>query len=322
MKTILLKAKRRLLILMAALSLMMSSSAMAITCDYLYSTLAERDIWVFYGQNMIVQQNAPAGTVIFETWTNQFGGGRGFLGCRTAWTLAMELDMFPTLSSYGNKVYNTNIPGIGLRLSVMQGGEIFPATRAMGADVYAVIAGLGVGVQLIKTTAGATGTGLITSGRIAGFRIKESPTYFASLSTYSGGRVVAGSCTVNATTVNVKLEQATTTNFTGIGSTAKPKTFNIALNCNSGTKVKLTLDGKRAGPAGVLGLNTGSGQASGIGIQLLKGTSVIALGSKLDYGTSGSGTTQLPVIARYYQTAATIVPGTTSASATFTVEYN
>lgn len=321
MKDLILKTNRKILSLMAILSLMMSSSVMAITCDYLNSMPTQRDIWVFYGSNMIVQQNAPAGTVIYQTWSNQYAGGEGFLGCKTPWTFSMDMDMFSTLSSYGNKVYNTNIAGVGIRISQAYTTEVFPTTRAMGGDVYAIVKGLGLAVQLIKTTSGATGTGVITSGRIAGMHIVESPSYKASLSSYSGGKIVAGSCSVNNTSIPVKLDPATTGNFTGIGSTAKAKNFNITLNCNAGTSVKLTLDGKRAGPAGVLGLSSGGTQATGMGIQLVRGTTPVALGTKLDFGKMGNGTVQLPLIARYYQTGA-IVPGTTNTTATFTVEYN
>lgn len=313
------KKFKKLLLLSSALLLMASQSAMALNCNTNTTTPAERSRELIF-TDVVVQQNAPAGTVLATTWSGGYASGKGFMTCTTTWQLATQLPLFPTLSSYGNNVYNTNIAGVGLKMSTYQSGEPLPLNKSIPGNVLFKLDGIGITGQLIKTTAGATGTGTINGGQVAKMSIVSNPILFAELNMWTT-KVTAGSCTINTTTINVKLDPATTDNFSGAGSTAKPKNFNITLNCNSGTSIKLTLEGKRAGPTGVLGLNTGKDQASGIGIQLLKGTTPVALGTKLNFGTSGSGTTQLPLTARYYQTAA-IVPGTTNTSATFTVEYN
>jgi type 1 fimbria pilin len=74
---------------------------------------------------------------------------------------------------------------------------------------------------------------------------------------------------------------------------------------------------------GVLKLdNPGPYSASGVGVQLLYNSAPVPLGTRMTIATtSADGAYDIPLKARYIQTAAQIVPGKADANATFTMTY-
>lgn len=273
---------------------------------------------VTFGQ-LIVQRDTPVGTVIASVSSGEFDGNKSLFACSEAWVDVNEPVIFNTLSSYGNNVFNTNIPGVGIRISSPSSAIPFNSNYTANQSFYL----LPRTVELIKTSSGGVGAGVLTVGDIAINYAQPDPSYHALLSLSGTNTIVPVACSVNNTVINVSLDDAVIADFKGVGSTAKPKDFNIGLNCDAGTNVKLTLDGNSAGPAGVLSLNAGEHQASGIGIQVLNGTTPVVLGNQLDLGTAGkTGDMQIPLVAQYYQTDASIVAGLTNATATFTMVYN
>ena len=128
---------------------------------------------------------------------------------------------------------------------------------------------------------------------------------------------------MNNTVINITLGNSVEADFSSMGSVAKPKVFTVGLNCDTGTHVKMTLDGSSAGPAGVLAFNAGADEASGIRSRLLKGGTPVILGSVLGLGIAiTAGSLQLLLTARYYQKAEPIVGGKTNTKAAFTMAYN
>ncbi|MGY2798953.1 type 1 fimbria pilin [Ewingella americana] len=269
--------------------------------------------------NVIVQRDTPVGSVVASVNLPEYAGGEVLFRCDTAWVYNAKNVLFTTLSSYGNTVYDTNISGLGIRITLTT--RAVPSTGDFLKDQGVFIKG-GT-IELIKTSTGSVGAGNLTTGDAAYFFASQDPTYRAVLRLTGSNTITPVACSVSNTVINVSLDDAVYSDFSGVGSTAKPKDFNIGLNCDAGTNVKLTLDGNAAGPAGVLALNAGSNQAKGIGIQLVKSAAPVALGTPLDFGTATSaGDMQLPLIARYYQTEASITGGTTNTTATFTMTYN
>ncbi|KAA8728789.1 fimbrial protein [Ewingella americana] len=269
--------------------------------------------------NVIVQRDTPIGSVIASTTSGDFFGGKPLFSCTEEWTASHEPMLYTTLSSYGNKVFNTNIAGVGIRVSGVS--QAVPFTSS-----YLSTQSITLGprtVELIKTSSGGVGSGNLTVGDISQTYAQPDSSYKALVALRGTNTIIPVACSVNNTVINVSLDDAAVADFKGVGSTAKPKDFNIGLNCDAGTNVKLTLDGNSAGPAGVLSLNAGEHQASGIGIQVLNGTTPVVLGNQLDLGTAGkTGDMQIPLVAQYYQTDASIIAGLTNATATFTMVYN
>nr|WP_232447339.1 fimbrial protein [Burkholderia ubonensis] len=126
--------------------------------------------------------------------------------------------------------------------------------------------------------------------------------------------------------------------FTGIGSVSPARSFDIRLNCSGGglgtstnvytTLTDLTNPGNRSN---VLSLTRDS-RATGVGIQVLNGSTVLAYGPdsnasgninqwKAGSVTPGTATFSIPLSARYVQTAGSVTPGSAAGRATFTMSY-
>lgn len=135
---------------------------------------------------------------------------------------------------------------------------------------------------------------------------------------------VSSSCSVITNPINVTLPTISTTALGSVGATAGTTPFNISLSCTgaAGMSVSAQLDfnGTASGIQGVL--TPTSGTSSGIGVQVLDQTNTaVTFGTPEAEGTTPVGQMNIPYSARYYQTAATITPGTLKASATFTLTY-
>ncbi|WP_392559941.1 fimbrial protein [Orbus mooreae] len=138
-----------------------------------------------------------------------------------------------------------------------------------------------------------------------------------------GFTVTQATCMVVNRNLQVTLDPVSRFIFNGVGSTTNQgaKDFNISVKCQKSTNVKMQIDGVNTFDAskGVLGEE--SGHEIGVGIQLLYKDIPITFGSAFDVGTVNP-TLDIPLKARYYQTASTINPGTIGSFATFTMTYN
>nr|WP_283241704.1 fimbrial protein [Bordetella trematum] len=123
--------------------------------------------------------------------------------------------------------------------------------------------------------------------------------------------------------------------FTGVGSTSEAmKSFNLQVNCQGTTLVKLSINANNpftsgvgvGQPAATSGTTAGAG---GMGIQLLSGASgdtpwnfdnAMTL-NEANVGESGNTAFAVPLRARYYQTAATVRPGRLTVGFTVTFQY-
>ena len=132
------------------------------------------------------------------------------------------------------------------------------------------------------------------------------------------------SCTVNSETLTVQMGDVQKTVFTGKGSTSPEKGFNLALHCNANTKVYTTVSGT-ADPSkvqGVIALATGTGAATGAGVQIIYNNQPVSLGTLMHLqDVISESDISVPFQARYYQTGASITGGQANATATFTMTY-
>ena len=258
------KIKALLLCLIASPLLLVSQSTLA-ACSWA-DTGKQITVKVTFG-TVIVQRDAPVGSIIASVQSGAFNGEATLFICSDAWVLVNEPTLFTTISSYGNKVYDTNIPGVGIRISGASSAIPYNLNYVGSSAVFIS----NRTVELVKTSAGSVGAGSLNTGDIAKAYAQAEPTYRTLLALTGSNSIIPVACSVKNTVINVNLDDAVYSDFSGVGSTAKSKDFNIGLNCDAGTKVKLTLDGNAAGPAGVLKLNAGANQAKGMGIQLVKG---------------------------------------------------
>jgi len=96
------------------------------SCSFYSGVSGEVPGYLNFG-NVVVQRDTPVGSVLATTVTGAYNNGNAIAGCtREAWTARWELTQWGTLSGYGNGVYNTNLSGVGLRLSTAQSGKVLP----------------------------------------------------------------------------------------------------------------------------------------------------------------------------------------------------
>lgn len=305
--------------------LLVSFDAQAI-CKFADGVSGEISGYISFG-NVSVQRDAAVGSVIATATTGAYNGGNTLAGCSDPWTYRWELSKWTTLSSQGNNVYNTNIAGVGIRLTNTASGKMLPYDQSAGGNVYMSVGADGIKAELIKTgdiTGGTLSTGMIARASVV------NQFYFANVTLNGVSTITSESCAVTTNPVNVSLGSHDKNEFSGVGTTTAWNTFNIGLDCNKGARINVRIDpaaGAVDNMTDVMKLDdAGSGAtASGVGVQLWfrpNGGSAVKFGQETYYWTSGSGGSEtVQLQARYYQTAPTITPGSANATATFTLTY-
>lgn len=176
-------------------------------------------------------------------------------------------------------------------------------------------------------------TGPVTAGTLSSITLMQfnwyvyglgaSQGYFANL-TLNSTTVNAPACSVVRSDTPVQLPTIFSSALDGAGTTSGPTGFNVQLNCQSGTRLAITLDAsnKISTAAGVITNKTGAGYAGNVGVQILGGDgNPIIFGTPINEGTTTNGMMNLPFSARYYQTGAGITGGQVYATATYTLTY-
>lgn len=136
-----------------------------------------------------------------------------------------------------------------------------------------------------------------------------------------GFTVPAVTCTLaNATHT---LDDVLANDLAVVDSTAKPSTFDVAMNCPmANVDVTLTMtDAHQPGNTGS-DLAPGAGStAGGVQVQLLRGGLPLQLGQAWSHGFSAKGQQAIPFEARYHRTADPLVPGVITGEAVLTADY-
>ncbi len=311
-----------LLLLIVAVSPLAEAS-----CSFYSGVSGEVPGYLNFG-NVIVQRDTPLGSVLATTVTGAYNNGNAIAGCtREAWTARWELTQWGTLSGYGNGVYNTNLAGVGLRLTTAQSGKVLPYEASYPYDAggsWASIPGDGIKGELIKT--GDITSGTLTDGVLARASVVNQ-FYFANITLNGTNTVTSAACSVTSVDEPVQLGDHNKRDFSAVGYTTDWKAFNIVLDCNKSAHIYVQIDATKdaSNAPGVMALDTESGgTATGVGVQLYfaPDNSAAQFGQVKDYYTSPNGgmeTVQLK--ARYYQTASAVTAGSANATATFTLTY-
>ncbi|TKU37308.1 type 1 fimbrial protein [Citrobacter sp. wls716] len=313
----------RNVILFFLLLMAVSDVAMA-SCSFTGGVTSELAGYLNFG-NVTVQRDAPVGSVLATDVTGAYNNGNAIAGCtREAWTARWELTQWGTLSGYGSGVYNTNLPGVGLRLSTASSGKVLPYESSYPYNAggsWASIPGDGIKGELIKT--GNITSGTLTNGVLARASVVNR-FYFANVTLNGTNTVKSEACSVTTPSVDVPMRDHDKSEFSGAGSTTDWVSFDIGLNCDVGARINVRIDAPAdasAGSQGVMQLD--SGGASGVGIQLhyRPDDAVVQYGLERFYWQSVYGDEIVQLKARYYQTAGTITPGAANGTATFTLTY-
>ncbi|MFV7513194.1 fimbrial protein [Stenotrophomonas geniculata] len=239
--------------------------------------------------------------------------------------------------------YETDVPGVGIKLFRDSGAiqVYYPHQLSFGGGSTVTLIGGRFRIQLIKTAA-QTGSGVIApNGRFTTYYFDgDSASRPVLTSTFkgSGTTVVSPTCEVQAGSRNIAVDfgSVPNTTFTGVGSKAVDRDFEIRLNCQgsnvaayqSKIGIRLDADQDSSNMPGVLKLSAASNSATRIGIQMVQrdGTTEreVRFGQTINVGTTAPGTSvmALPLRARYVQTqAGTVGAGVANGQATFTIQY-
>jgi len=259
--------------------------------------------------------------------------------------------------------FPTGVAGIGVRMKYLSGALStclniwFGKLSNNGKGCYAesnwssgTIAAHTVFVEFIKT--GPITVSGSTSGYFAQWATEpgaSSPPKGSTVAKYVGlvwgyyawtnpvlFNVAVPTCTVTMPNITVPMGSVPLNSFTGLNSTAASQPLNISLTCaggktNSYTNVWTTLtDATNPGNVSSVLSLTPTSTATGIGIQVLNGTTPVSYGP--DSSTAGNtnqwfagqaqnGAFNIPLTARYIQTGTTVSPGSANGRATFTMSY-
>lgn len=301
-------------ILLSVATLFSSGSAMA------YCNGGTFDFYFDFG-TVTVARDAPVGTVIATA--RALNSTTSYATCTTitdTWAYAGTIFTAHSPIAY---VYNTNIPGVGIQLySTTQWLPWQGMTLGANAKTPQYYADA-TKYKLIKTGTIPSGNYSLTQGLILRHSVDTlGDVYRINI---GSGSVTAVACTLNSNAINVPLEDVLGTSLTAIGSVAKPKTFDVGLNCDAGARVNVQMSGTKntdTSAVGVLQLtNAGSpGVAKGVGIQILYNGSPLALNNRLVLKTSSGGQETFTFTAQYYQTKAAASVTTGSANTTMTLD--
>ncbi|VXC82880.1 Fimbria adhesin protein [Enterobacterales bacterium 8AC] len=239
-----------------------------------------------------------------------------------------------------DKVFSTNIPGIGLRFK--RGGEViitYPDTLMLNLpDEYHPRLGDSIfEIEVIKTAA-ATGSGRVTSGPYTtyDYRGGNNPLLTTSLSA-DAITIVSPSCLVkggNNQSVDIGVIRENQLN--GKGTYAGGSSFALELQCSGGVSlyggvdIKMTFDGTLATGTAVadgvlINETTGSQSAQGVGVQVLnEDQTPLEMGKPQLIGTLNDNEIHhitLKYFARFYQYLDSISTGEVRSHLIFNIDY-
>ncbi|MBB1628495.1 hypothetical protein A9974_24975 [Achromobacter sp. UMC71] len=235
-----------------------------------------------------------------------------------------------------NRVYSTNIPGIGYRV-IVPGviNKYFPGTytknfSVSGLESWGAATRWTVQFELVKT-ASRVGNGPLDRLTFARAQSGAGPSEPYLVLQIGDIRILAPSCQVAIGSRNqtVNLGQEFRNRFRGVGSTTASKDFQVIVNCQASPNgientVSLTMDATSdtSNAPGVLGIDSGTGTATGVGIQVLDNDGQpVTFGQPRQLGQSKDGDYLVPFKARYYQVANTVTGGKADGRATVTLTY-
>ncbi|WP_227317546.1 fimbrial protein [Cedecea davisae] len=313
------------------------------SCTFMDSRYNANDSVTLDLGHIVVQRDAPVGSVVATFNDTRLGSRNSFIQCDspgfvTRW--AQGSGGFMPVNYNGQTLYQSGVAGLAFRIVTSGAGstagrygtgplprQISNTACTWSADWWRLCGGTwgSYRLQLVKI-APVTGSGPVSIGSITQALVVGQ----TNILDYriGSGSVQTVACSVLNSSITVRMGKAKNTDFSGPGSTSGDADFALKLNCDAETKIKLTLapgsGGAQNSSLGILNLDTAqAGQtATGVGIQVLYNDTPLELGTMMSIATTSvDGAYSLPLVARYYQTGAKVTPGRADANATFTMTY-
>ncbi|MGI3452070.1 fimbrial protein [Citrobacter arsenatis] len=273
--------------------------------------------------NILVQRDAPVGSEIARARVS--GYAKLEVDAPDSPTSCSGAYMFNYLSAMPssiNNVFNTNLDGVGIRVSIPPGNFVLPSNGT------AYIYNLGFyDVMLIKT--GKITPGYLTPGVIMQGWFVTPDNYFMQISMDANTQVTVLACSLASQTLNFNLGDINASEFSNQAGFNPPRSDSqdLGLNCDASANINVELIGMQnpdaPGDTSVLALNGqgAPGTADGVGIQVLYNNAPLQLNRRIVLKRSAGGQETFPLVARYYQTKSVVKPGSASTTATLNITY-
>lgn len=282
--------------------------------------------------NIIVQRDVPVGTIL---WEGTLDGGTPTVvvkNCNNSPDVRANIkgaNTGVTTSTSDFQVWSTNVPGIGYAISHNKVGNPPFAPGWKWPDSFNVtyagltLTGTTSSMRLIVTGKGPSG--VINAGQYGRWTMSGLP--YRNIYINNSPTITRLACSLTTSSISVSLDDVVLgKDLTRVGSTAKPKTFNVGLNCDPNTRINVMMtgtDNTDTGVDGVLQLSRAGATdvAKGVGIQILYNSTPVKLNTNMKLKTSAGGNETFPFIAQYYQTLGTVTSGKANTSMTLNITY-
>ncbi|EPR0409953.1 fimbrial protein [Enterobacter asburiae] len=275
-------------------------------------------------QNIIVQRDVAVGTVLATQSKsyNYSAAGDGQSVCSFYYTM-----LYMNASSSGiEHVYDTNVPGVGIRATFTDyGGDHLaddPPTQGREFD-WGTTWQTGWRIELIKT--GKITSGTLQAGLAASAKFTPGP------GDQGNGKLTVNVTPATITQVQCSIKSSSLTfpmgnNIPLDNVTSVTATADLVLDCDAQANINITLNGTQnpdSTDSTVLAL-TGQGEAGvadGVGVQFYYNDKAIELNKALAPKRSAGGIETFPITAHYFQTKSQIMPGRADATAVINITY-
>ncbi|BCG09327.1 MULTISPECIES: fimbrial protein [Buttiauxella] len=288
------------------------------------------DISTISPGNMIVQRDAPVGTIIGSFRTTQIQAIMAI--CSPSGTRFSSFDYLGAIA-ISPGIYQTNLPGVGIYLenadTHVRVYNIQSNTTTMGMPGFNgnVNVWPGVDYNLVFVKTGEITSGSLQPGTVAHQTVVDDGGTMREIN-LAGGSVTQVACSIRTPNLVFPLGDIPVSAFGNtIGFIPDVSTTqNLGLDCDAGANINVSLNGTQnpdSSDASVLALNNqgGSDVASGVGIQLLYNDVPLVLNDAIVLKNSLGGVETFPLKARYIQTKTTVTAGDASTNATLQLTY-
>ncbi|MCO7555993.1 fimbrial protein [Metapseudomonas otitidis] len=294
---------------------------------------------------LLVPRDVPDGYVLYDSqWIVGTPGDVSCGGFLHHGPLSVTYGFMNGTSVPGfSDVYPTKVPGVGVKVAWSRKISPIPPNIEGGQFMTSPVQSEPLNYSPLKPTQYTPASHwrfqLIKTGNLASgdFSIPPVRVFYGNALTnvleFSKGSLAFNTrgCSLRMRDQTVSLDKSWPKDFRGIGSTTRPKDFDIKLDCEPSVRITYQIDGVRVDGSTLI--NTGMGNteskslADGVGIQLLLRHGAggpLPMGSEITLGNSaasGPSGLQIPLTAQYKQVGATITPGFVGALATITLFY-
>ncbi|MCS3601733.1 type 1 fimbria pilin [Buttiauxella sp. BIGb0471] len=282
--------------------------------------------------NIVVQRDTPVGALIATVPTQAAEVLEATCVTALGGKAIGQFDYMGGLPTFIPNVYSTNIPGVGLSIVGLTGGQSTMQSPPKTYDIAmssGTITNLWSGnPQVLKFyKVGNISSGNLVPGRVGHQSLVDDGGTIREIQ-LAGGSVTQVACSINTPNLVFPLGEVPLSTFGNtIGFTPDmSSTQNLGLQCDAGANINVSLNGIQ-NPDGsdpsVLALNNQGGDdvASGIGIQLLYNDVPLLLNNNIVLKNSTGGVESFPLKARYIQTKTAVTAGDASTSATLQLTY-